>query len=129
MSTLKRTAETILDKGGILRQLQNLGFAALPYKISKHGLVHREGTHFIINFDVAPTEIIDLKEEFGRDIDIVRRNIYKLEEPEKYECTLHEEMLPPAYRKEVQEMIEIAKRKHKPKYNYNSGLSYYPFQK
>lgn len=68
-------------------------------------------------------------EEFGRDIDIVRRRIYKIEEPEEFQCTLHEEMLPPAYRKDVQEMIDIAKRKQKRKFKYNSGLDYYPFQK
>lgn len=126
---MKRTAESILDQGGIIRRLQNLGSRVLPYKISEHGLVHVEGTYFTINFDVAPSKITDMREEFGRDIDIVRRHIFKVEEPEMYECTLHEEMLPPAYRKDVQEMIEIAKRKHKPKYNYNSGLDYYPFQK
>lgn len=129
MSALKRTAESILDKGGIIRHLQNLGAKALPYKISEHGLVHREGTYFTINFDAAPTKIADMREEFGRDIDIIRRHIFKVEEPEKFQCTLHEEMLPPAYRKDVQEMIEVAKRKQKPKYNYNSGLDYYPFQK
>ncbi|XP_013106295.1 small ribosomal subunit protein bS6m [Stomoxys calcitrans] len=129
VSALKRTAESILDKGGIIRSLQNLGSRALPYKVSGQGLVHREGTYFTINFDVAPTKIADMKEEFSRDVDIIRRNVYKMEEPEKYECTLHEEMLPPAYRKDVQEMIEIAKKKQKPKYNYNSGLDYYPFQK
>lgn len=129
ISVLKRTAESILDKGGIIRQLQNLGSRALPYKISEHGLVHREGTYFTINFDAAPSKIADVREELGRDIDIVRKHIFKVEEPEKYECTLHEEMLPPAYRKDVQEMIEIAKRKQKPKFNYNSGMEYYPFQK
>ncbi|TMW51499.1 hypothetical protein DOY81_003404 [Sarcophaga bullata] len=129
ISVLKRTAESILDKGGIIRQLQNLGSKALPYKISEHGLVHREGTYFTINFDAAPSKIADVREELGRDIDIIRRHIFKVEEPEKYECTLHEEMLPPAYRKDVQEMIEIAKRKQKPKFNYNSGMEYYPFQK
>uniref|UniRef100_A0A1L8EHE2 Small ribosomal subunit protein bS6m n=1 Tax=Haematobia irritans TaxID=7368 RepID=A0A1L8EHE2_HAEIR len=129
VGALKRTAESILDKGGIIRSLQNLGARALPYKISEQGMVHREGSYFAINFDVAPMKIADMKEEFGRDVDIIRRNIYKVEESEKYECTLHEELLPPAYRKDVAEMIEIAKRKQKPKYNYNSGLDYYPFQK
>ncbi|KRF84048.1 small ribosomal subunit protein bS6m isoform X2 [Drosophila virilis] len=84
ISVIKRTAEAIFDKGGIIRKFENLGTRALPFKV---------------------------------------------EEPEDYECTLHEEMLPPAYRKDVQELIDIAKRKQKPKYNYNSGLDYYPFQK
>ncbi|EDW68840.1 small ribosomal subunit protein bS6m isoform X1 [Drosophila virilis] len=129
ISVIKRTAEAIFDKGGIIRKFENLGTRALPFKVSEHGVVHREATHFTITFDTAPTKLSDLKEEFGRDIDIIRRYIFKVEEPEDYECTLHEEMLPPAYRKDVQELIDIAKRKQKPKYNYNSGLDYYPFQK
>lgn len=106
-----------------------MGSRALPHKVSEHGLVHREGTHITIAFDTAPTKIADLKEEFGRDIDIIRRYIFKLEEPEQQPCTLHEEMLPPAYRKDVQKLIEAAKKNQKKKYNYNSGLDYYPFQK
>ncbi|EDW78950.1 small ribosomal subunit protein bS6m [Drosophila tropicalis] len=129
ISVIKRTAEAILDKGGIIRKLENLGTRALPHKLSEHGVVHRTGTHFTIAFDSAPTQISDLKEEFGRDIDIVRRYVFKVEEPLDHKCTLHEELLPPAYRKDVQELIDIAKRKQKPKYNYNSGLDYYPFQK
>ncbi|KAH8408094.1 hypothetical protein KR222_003452 [Zaprionus bogoriensis] len=129
ISVIRRTAESILDKGGIIRKLENLGTRPLPHKVSEHGVVHREGTHFTIAFDSAPTKIADLKEEFGRDIDIIRRNIFKLEQPEKFQCTLHEEMLPPAYRKDVQQIVDIANRKQKSKYNYNSGLDYYPFQK
>ncbi|KAH8378928.1 hypothetical protein KR009_002133 [Drosophila setifemur] len=129
ISVIKRTAESILDKGGIIRKLENLGTRALPHKVSEHGVVHRESTHFTIAFDSAPTKIADMKEEFGRDIDIVRRYVFKAQEPEQQACTLHEEMLPPAYRKDVQELVEAAKRKQKNKYNYNSGLDYYPFQK
>ncbi|XP_053952457.1 probable 28S ribosomal protein S6, mitochondrial [Anastrepha obliqua] len=129
VSVLKRTAETILDRDCVIRKLENLGTRMLPYKISEHGVVHREGTYFTISFDAAPAKISDFMEEFGRDIDIVRRRIFKIEEPEEFQCTLHEEMLPPAYRKDVQEMIDIAKRKQKPKFKYNTGLDYYPFQK
>ncbi|ALC44044.1 mRpS6 [Drosophila busckii] len=129
IGVIRRTAEAIFDKGGIIRKFENLGTRALPHKVSEHGVVHREATHFTIAFDTAPTKIADLKEEFGRDIDIIRRHIFKVEDPVEHKCTLHEEMLPPAYRKDVQEIIEIAKRKQKPKYNYNSGLDYYPFQK
>lgn len=82
-----------------------------------------------MKFD-SPTHLIhELQDEYGRDIDIVRRHIFSLEEPKAHTCTLHEEMLPPAYRKEVQRMIAISKRNEKPKFNSKSGLDYYPFQK
>lgn len=129
-AVLKRTAESIWERDGIIRSLQNLGYRMLPYKISEHGAVHREGNHFLINFDMAPRKLADFREVLGRDIDIIRKHIYKIQEDvEMPECTLHEEIQPPALRKDVQEMIEIAKRKQKPKFQYNSGLDYYPFQK
>lgn len=129
VSTLKRTAETIFDKGGIIRKLENLGTRPLPYKMSEHGLVHRTGSYFMLHFDCSPNLIADFSEEYGRDIDIVRANIFKVENPKKFKCTLDEELLPPAYRKEVIKMIEVAKRRDKPKYDQKSGLDYYPFQK
>lgn len=52
-----------------------------------------------------------------------------MEDPEKLECTLHDELQPPAYRKEVHKMMQIAKKYQKEKYPQNTGLSYYPFQK
>lgn len=106
-----------------------MGTRALPYKISEHGVVNRTGSFFVMQFD-SPTHLIhELKEEYGRDIDIVRRHIFKVEEPTTRSCTLHEEMLPPAYRKEVKRMIATSKRNEKPKFNSKSGLDYYPFQK
>lgn len=87
----------------------------------------------MIKFDVKPQAIDDLREELGRDVDVVRRHVFRLEDgvPEvlEKECTLHEELLPPAYRKEVIKMMEIGKKGQKPKYPHNSGLDYYPFQK
>uniref|UniRef100_A0A1L8DSG1 Small ribosomal subunit protein bS6m n=1 Tax=Nyssomyia neivai TaxID=330878 RepID=A0A1L8DSG1_9DIPT len=130
---VKRAAEIILDRGGVIRGLNNLGTLDLPYKISSQGLIHRTGTYFTVEFSVPPTQIEDIDEEYSRDVDIIRRNIFKIEgeldKPKEEKCTLHEELLPPAYRKDVQEMIEIANRKKKPKFQYNSGLDYYPFAK
>lgn len=82
-----------------------------------------------MQFDSPTTLIHEMKEEYGRDIDIIRRHVFKIEEPRQFSCTLHEESLPPAYRKEVQRMVAMAKRSEKPKYNQKSGLDYYPFQK
>lgn len=90
---------------------------------------HRTGSAFVIKFDIAPSALQDLTEEYGRDVDIIKRHIYKIEEPEKVECTIQEERQPPAYRKEVIEMMELAKKKQKEKYPHNTGLNYYPFQK
>lgn len=119
----------IFSHGGFIRTFENLGARALPYKISEHGLLNRSGHAFVIKLDVAPKHIQDIQEEYHRDVDIIRRSFFKLEEPKKAECTLHEELQPPAYRKEVIEMMEVAKKNQKEKYPQNTGLNYYPFQK
>lgn len=78
---------------------------------------------------MPPNNVETLVEEYSRDVDILRNLVTKVEEPEKFECTLEEETKPPAYRKEVIQMMEAARRKQKDKYPQNTGLSYYPFQK
>jgi small subunit ribosomal protein S6 len=131
VATLKRAAEAIFTRGGIIRKLENLGNRDLPYKISEHGLVHRHASYFAMQFDSPPQAIFDLQEEYGRDVDIIRRRIFRVDETEEPKaCTLHEELLPPAYRKDVQKMMDIASKK-KPQggFKYNSGLDYFPFQK
>ncbi|XP_023703860.1 probable 28S ribosomal protein S6, mitochondrial [Cryptotermes secundus] len=129
LSTLRRSADAIFNKGGIIRKVENLGTRNLPYKMSAHDAVHKKGSYFVFQFICPPASLHDLEEEYGRDVDIIRRRIFKVEAPEEFECTLHEEILPPAYRKDVQKMIEESKKVDKHKFQYNSGLDYYPFQK
>lgn len=126
--TLKRTAETIFEKGGIIRKLENMGIKDMPYKTSIHGIVHRKASYFFMEFNIPPAKIEDLLEEYARDVDIIRRRIYKKQPEDDFECTLHEEMQPPPYRKNVQELMKSVKTSDK-KFNYNTGLDYYPFQK
>ncbi|XP_069698698.1 small ribosomal subunit protein bS6m [Periplaneta americana] len=133
ITTLKRSAESIFSKGGIIRKIENLGSGDLPYKMRAHSLVHRQGSCFVVHFICPPTAISVLEDEYGRDVDIVRRTIFKQEVLPEIECTLDEEMQPPAYRKDVQKMIEdskkVIKKSEKHRFKYNTGLDYYPFQK
>lgn len=126
---MKRTAVAIFDKGGFIRKIDNLGLQKLPFKVSEHGLVNRTGNAFVLKFDVKPPALQDLKEEFGRDVDIIKRDVFRVQELEPVDCTLQDELQPPAYRKDVIKMINVAKKKQKEKYPQNTGLSYYPFQK
>ncbi|KAK9703664.1 hypothetical protein QE152_g29202 [Popillia japonica] len=84
---------------------------------------------YLREFNAPPRYLHDILEEYGRDVDIVRRRIYKNQEDEVPECTLDEEIQPPPYRKGVQDLISQARRLDKPKFKYNSELDYYPFQK
>lgn len=95
-------------------------------------MVNREGQAFVYKFDVAPGLVGDINEEYGRDVDVIKRYIFKAETRSyisQPECTLEDELQPPAYRKEVIEMMRLAKKGMKEKYSHNTGLDYYPFQK
>lgn len=81
------------------------------------------------------TSVPFLHNEYSRDVDIVREQINKTETPEYIACTLEEEMQPPVFRAEVQEMIAISKEKQKKEsrkkrhFEHKSGIEYYPFQR
>lgn len=129
MSTLKRTAESIFEAGGFIRKLDNLGFRDLPHKISAHRLPHRQANHFLYTFDVPTKALVDINDELHRDIDVIRNQIYKIQEIEPHDCTLERELVPPAYRKDVQKLLELSKKKKKKQWDSRTGLDYYPFQR
>nr|CAG4643624.1 EOG090X0IQO [Ilyocryptus agilis] len=130
ISSLKRTAETIVDQGGILRQFLSLGSGPLPYKMRAHTRVFKEGTYFLMKFDAPSTALDTLLDELRRDSDLIKSLLQKVEEPAKFECTLDEEMQPPAYRKDVLELVDESKKVIRHRYRQNTpGFSYYPFQR
>lgn len=122
-----------MDKKGFIRSIEHIGTGDSLRKFSAHGLVHRNWENFLIKFDTSTDQIKPLNEIIGRDVDVIVRQIYKENVPEPQPCTLHEEILPPAYRKEVIQMMKIAKSRPLNRYTYqfkyNSGLDYYPFSK
>ncbi|KAL3284396.1 hypothetical protein HHI36_018558 [Cryptolaemus montrouzieri] len=127
VTCLKRTANAIYNKGGILRKLENLGTKDTPYKISSHGLVHRQASYFVYEMNVPPANLDDLSEELARDVDIVRKTIFRKNlDNEVEDCTLHEELQPAPYRKDVKDLIAKARKLDKPKFVYGNNLKYYP---
>ncbi|KAI4498700.1 hypothetical protein M0802_006167 [Mischocyttarus mexicanus] len=129
-NVLKRVATAIFDNGGFIRKIENLGVKELPCKLSFRGSTYWQASHFLYHFDAPPSKVDSLIDEYNRDIDVLRNKIYKQETPESVDCTLYEEMLPPIFRKEVQQLMEIAakqNRKHQKK-QYSRKLKYYPSQ-
>lgn len=57
---LKRTVEALLERGAIVRNLENLGERALPYKISKHKERHKRGGYVVTPFP-SPLPVLLLK--------------------------------------------------------------------
>jgi small subunit ribosomal protein S6 len=130
VSSLKRSAETIVQQGGVLRQFISIGTKPLPFKIRAHTQWHREGTYFLMKFDAPSSAVEHLNDEFKRDIDLIRTHVVKCEEPVKQECTLEEELKSPAYRKDVQQLVEESRKTVRKQFKQNSpGFDYYPFQK
>lgn len=113
IETLKRAGNYILEKQGVLRKVENLGTKQLPYKLTLNNQRHSEGSYFLFYFDSSPRILYDLYDEFKRDIDIMKSTVTRIKEPEVKECTLAEELQPPALRKSVQELLEAKKSKKK----------------
>ncbi|XP_005108269.3 28S ribosomal protein S6, mitochondrial [Aplysia californica] len=73
---VKRCCTNILDKGGIIRGMENLGEKPLPYRMRAHGSRFYEGNYILIQFDGATSLPTQLHEELRRDTDVIRRNVY-----------------------------------------------------
>lgn len=137
VNSLKRSANYILEQGGVIKNMENLGFRQTPYRMTVHGVTHKEANYFILNFVIPKEGLLKVTEELSRDKDVVRKTYVlkdhipggALEQPKK-ECTLHEDLLPPPYRKKVQEMLTLAEKNRPYKrydFEYRSGMDYYPF--
>lgn len=76
-AALKRTLEALMDRGAVVRNLENLGERMLPYKISAHNQRHSRGGYFLVDFYAPPTTVESMMEHLSRDIDVIRPNIVK----------------------------------------------------
>lgn len=128
---MKRAGELIYGQNGVIRRMDNLGVLQTPHKISIHNQVFREAQYFIYKFDVPPTSIDFLKEEFKLDSDVIRASFFKVRDPEYQPCSLEDELKPPMYRADVKEMIKVADEKAELKkpWTMRSGITYYPFMR
>ncbi|XP_034873539.1 small ribosomal subunit protein bS6m isoform X2 [Mirounga angustirostris] len=76
-AALKRTVEALMDRGAIVRNLENLGDRTLPYKISSHSQRHSRGGYFLVDFYAPATAVESIMEHLSRDIDVIRPNVVK----------------------------------------------------
>lgn len=129
MTVLKNVANSIFQTGGFIRKIENWGDKDLPCKAhTEHGNYTRAG-HFLLCFDAPPASLKLIQDDCNRNLEIIRVRIFKQNEPETMECTLHEELLPPPYRPSVLKLLETGKKYRYPKFDSHSGLGYYPFRK
>lgn len=76
-AVLRRTVETLMERGAVVRNLENLGERRLPYKISKHNQRHTRAAFFLIDFHAAPSILTALLNHLERDVDVVRQTVLK----------------------------------------------------
>ena len=128
IASIKRTGEMILDNGGILRKFTSLGNNPLPYRIKSTNGWHRDGNYFLIHFDAPTSAIEKVQDALRRETDVIRPHLLKKETPPSFTCTLQEELQPPAYRKDVQELISEGRKIKKTHYKMNiPGSDINPF--
>ncbi|XP_041867000.1 28S ribosomal protein S6, mitochondrial [Melanotaenia boesemani] len=76
-AVLRRTVEALMERGAVVRDLENLGDRLLPYKITKHNHKHSRGTYFLVDFYAAPSILDGLLGHLHRDVDVVRPTVLK----------------------------------------------------
>ncbi|XP_067241526.1 28S ribosomal protein S6, mitochondrial [Chanodichthys erythropterus] len=76
-AVLRRTVETLFERGAVVRSLENLGERRLPYKISKHNCRHTHGGYFSIDFHASPNIVSELLDHLERDVDVLRPTVLK----------------------------------------------------
>ncbi|XP_021484447.1 small ribosomal subunit protein bS6m [Meriones unguiculatus] len=76
-AALKRTIEFLMEQGAIVRDLENLGERALPYRITNHNQKHRRGGYFLVDFYAPTSAVENILEHLGRDTEVIRPNIVK----------------------------------------------------
>ncbi|KFV45226.1 hypothetical protein N341_00755, partial [Tyto alba] len=86
-AVLKRTVEALMERGAIVRNLENLGEKSLPYRISKHNEHHRRGWYFLIDIEAPPSVVSTMMDHLGRDIDVIRRGFVKHQVSKTEECS------------------------------------------
>uniref|UniRef100_UPI0037E86308 small ribosomal subunit protein bS6m n=1 Tax=Semicossyphus pulcher TaxID=241346 RepID=UPI0037E86308 len=80
-AALRRTVETLMERGAVVRDLENMGEKLLPFKINKHNHRHVRGTYFLVDFYAAPSILTGLLDHLHRDVDVVRPTVLKNDAP------------------------------------------------
>lgn len=76
-ATLRRTVTDLMERGAVVRGMENLGERLLPYQITKHDQRHIRGTYFLVDFYAPPNIVPGFLNHLHRDVDVVRPTVLK----------------------------------------------------
>ncbi|XP_035686402.1 28S ribosomal protein S6, mitochondrial-like [Branchiostoma floridae] len=79
VTVVKRAVQSLLNKGAIVRQIENLGERKLPYIMRAHSENFTQGRYFVVEFDGPTTLVGSMTQLLKQDLDIIRPNILKKE--------------------------------------------------
>ncbi len=72
---LEKIKEQIVSRGGTIVKIHDQGRRRLAYEINRH----REGYYYLIYFNLSPSVLAELWEEYRRNEDLVRYMTVKAE--------------------------------------------------
>ncbi|KAJ1647901.1 hypothetical protein J3B02_006458 [Coemansia erecta] len=76
---LKRSAETVLDRGGAVRGFVNMGRdMPLPYRMKRHMEYHTHGTFWLMHYHSNPKTSGVLMSQLKLDPRVIRCNVIKI---------------------------------------------------
>ncbi|KAJ1662264.1 hypothetical protein EV178_006030 [Coemansia sp. RSA 1646] len=82
---LRKSAETVLDRGGAIRGFVNMGRdQPLPYRMKRHMEYHTRGTYWLMHYYTNPKTSELLKNQLKVDTRVVRCNVVKMTDRLKY---------------------------------------------
>ncbi|XP_061546360.1 28S ribosomal protein S6, mitochondrial [Phycodurus eques] len=76
-AALRRTVESLMERGAVVRDMENLGERLLPFVMTKHNQKHHRASYFLIDFYAAPSILTGLVDHLHRDVDVVRPTVLK----------------------------------------------------
>ncbi|XP_015929979.1 small ribosomal subunit protein bS6m [Parasteatoda tepidariorum] len=109
-AALKRVGTRLLDEGVIIHKIENLGLKDLPYRMIQDGQPFFKGHQFIFYFMGSMNSFKNVDDICKRDLDLLRFGFANAYKDLNQDCSLQEELLPPAYRESVQKMMNQGRR-------------------
>ncbi|XP_022081952.1 28S ribosomal protein S6, mitochondrial-like [Acanthaster planci] len=79
IEAVKRSVGAVIEQGGIVKKLENLGEKRLPYQMNVHAQKFTRGHYFVLEFDSPPNTLASLQEYLHRDVDVIKPTILNRE--------------------------------------------------
>eukprot|EP00695_Tsukubamonas_globosa_P001415 TRINITY_DN243_c0_g1_i1.p1 TRINITY_DN243_c0_g1~~TRINITY_DN243_c0_g1_i1.p1 ORF type:complete len:140 (-),score=47.16 TRINITY_DN243_c0_g1_i1:64-483(-) len=80
---LKKYGGMIVQNGGVIRKMQDMGDRPMEYSMTSHGTKHEEGRYFLMEFEASPFVVQEINFKMRTDDQLVRWLLLKRPQFEK----------------------------------------------